>query len=62
MSGRYKVKSPLLKPWHQRAVTLACHLPQPNYTVIPRENNCLADALAIEATQGSFWYLNINEK
>lgn len=49
MQGRYRVKSPDLKPLHQRAQELARRLSQFSIESIPREQNSLPDRLANEA-------------
>jgi hypothetical protein len=46
MQGRYKVKSPDLRPLHERARKLAAGLEYFSVEHIPREQNRKADALA----------------
>jgi len=46
MQGRYKVKSAVLKPLHERARKLAASLSYFHIDHIPREQNAEADALA----------------
>lgn len=54
MTGRFLVHSPELKILHREACVLATAFDRVLFTYIPRELNCLADALATEAlwTQG----------
>jgi ribonuclease HI len=49
MRGRFSVRSPALKRLHRKACALARRIPRVTFTHIPRERNCLADALANEA-------------
>lgn len=49
MRGRFSVRSPALKCLHRKACALTRRIPQVTFTHIPREWNCLADALANEA-------------
>ncbi len=55
MKGRFAVRSPLLKPLHRRACELARALPKVSYEHIPREQNHVANALAVEAVAGRRW-------
>jgi len=52
MNGEYGVRSKALKPWHRRACHLAQRFEQVTYHHVPRQRNCLADALANEALAG----------
>jgi ribonuclease HI len=52
MRGRYKVKSPDLKPLHERASKLARQLEYFVIEHVPREMNLEADALANQALDG----------
>jgi ribonuclease HI len=52
MQGRYKVKSPDLKPLHERALKLAKQLEYLVMEHVPRELNRDADALANQALDG----------
>jgi ribonuclease HI len=52
MNGRCSVRSNRLKPWHRRACHLARQLKRVVYEHVPRQRNCLADALAQEALVG----------
>ena len=49
MRGRFAVRSPALKRLHRRACALLRAFPHVTFTHIPRQWNCLADALACEA-------------
>lgn len=53
MLGNYKVKSPDLRPLHERARKLAASLPHFSIEHIPREANRNADALANAALDSS---------
>jgi ribonuclease HI len=48
MQGRFSVRSPALKRLHRRACALSRAIPRVTFSHIPREQNCLADALAAE--------------
>jgi len=55
MQGRYKIKSPLLKPRFLQVKKLLAGMPQASFTHVPREENTVADALvnkAIDAALG----------
>ncbi|HID64482.1 MAG TPA: ribonuclease HI family protein [Anaerolineae bacterium] len=52
MQGFFSVRSPALKRLHRRACALLRAIPRATFTHIPREQNCLADALAVEALHG----------
>jgi len=52
MQGFFSVRSPALKPLHRRACALLRTIPRVTFTHIPRQQNCLADALAMEALHG----------
>jgi ribonuclease HI len=52
IQGRYKVKSPDLKPLHERALKLARHLQYFTIEHVRREQNVEADALANAALDG----------
>lgn len=52
MQGRSLVQSKGLRVLHQRACAAARRFPAVAYQHVPRENNRLADALAVEALQG----------
>lgn len=52
MQGFFSVHSPALKQLHRRACTLTRAIPRVTFSHIPREQNCLADALALEALHG----------
>lgn len=49
MQGRSAVHSAALRRWHRQACSAAQQLPNVIYRLIPRELNCLADALARQA-------------
>jgi ribonuclease HI len=49
MQGLFSVRSPALKRLHRRACALSQAIPRVTFRHIPREQNCLADALAAEA-------------
>ena len=49
MRGRFSVRSPALKRLHRKACALVRNIPNATFTHIPRQKNCLADALAAEA-------------
>jgi ribonuclease HI len=49
MQGLFSVRSPALKRLHRKACALVRTIPKVTFTHIPRERNCLADALANEA-------------
>jgi hypothetical protein len=53
MQGRYKVKSPDLRPLHERASKLARALDYFAVEHVPREENRGADRLANEALDGA---------
>lgn len=57
MIGRFAVNSPRLKRCHQQACELARRLVQVQYRHVPRGENRLADALAIEAAAGRLWQM-----
>ena len=52
MRGFFSVRSPALKHLHRRACAMTRIIPRVTFTHIPREQNCLADALAAEALHG----------
>jgi len=52
MQGFFSVRSPALKRLHRRACALIRAIPRVTFIHIPREQNCLADALAAEALHG----------
>mgnify|MGYP001570536288 CR=1 FL=1 len=49
MQGRYRVKSPDLRPLHARARTLVAEFRSVSFHSVPREENAEADALVNEA-------------
>jgi probable phosphoglycerate mutase len=55
MLGRFAVNSRALKPLHREACVLARHLPAVAYVHIPRDENAVAHALAVEAAMGRQW-------
>lgn len=55
MAGRFAVNSATLKSWHMQACERARRVPQLTYTHIPRAQNNVAHALAIEAVAGRRW-------
>jgi ribonuclease HI len=52
MQGFFSVHSPALRQLHRQACALSRAIPRVTFTHIPREQNCLADALALEALHG----------
>ena len=52
MLGFFSVRSPALKRLHRKACALARAIPRVTFTHISREQNRLADALAVEALHG----------
>jgi ribonuclease HI len=53
MAGHYAVRDAKLAPRHERALRLLAQLPQATLAFVPREMNCLADALASEAMRAA---------
>lgn len=49
MQGKYKIKSPLLKPRFSEVKRLLEAMPHHTFTHVPREENTLADALVNRA-------------
>lgn len=49
MTGRFRVHSAALRPWHRRATQRIAALPAVKYRLAPRAWNVLADALARQA-------------
>lgn len=49
MQGRYRVKSPDLRPLHARALALVAEFQTVSFHSVPREENAEADALVNEA-------------
>jgi ribonuclease HI len=48
LTGRYRVKSPLLEPLHRRARSIAAGFDRVSFEHVPREQNREADRLANE--------------
>ncbi len=55
MSGQARVGSVRLRRWQWEATALAQSLGVVSFAHIPREQNLLADALAVEALRGLKW-------
>jgi ribonuclease HI len=62
MQGRFAVKSPRLRHWHQRACAAVRALPSVHYVQIPRSWNRLADGLAAQTAMHWPALLTILEK
>ncbi|MCY4513173.1 MAG: ribonuclease HI family protein [Bdellovibrionales bacterium] len=49
LEGKYRVKSPNIKPLFQKCLTLIKSIPKAHFQHIPREKNAAADRLANQA-------------
>ncbi len=49
VTGKFKVRTPHIKPFHKKAVSLMAQFRRLNMTLIPRESNSEADRLSYKA-------------